>query len=135
MTDEEAAKGRGKTEASSILVAMHHGMWMAEGKSKRERKGRSVKSDGSLILSWIPFQHPTIVFLLFLYLSTLVSVFSPLSHLSIIPILSTFIIFYCVLYLFRFLVSSTFPFIHVFTESFIPFTRTSHLTSLKLVPL
>jgi hypothetical protein len=26
MTDEEAARGTGRTEASSILVAMHHGM-------------------------------------------------------------------------------------------------------------
>jgi len=31
MTDEEASSGMGKTEASSILAAMHHGMWMVEG--------------------------------------------------------------------------------------------------------
>jgi hypothetical protein len=34
---------------------MHHGMWMVEGKSKQERKGWSIKSDGSLILSENPF--------------------------------------------------------------------------------
>jgi hypothetical protein len=49
MTDEEASSGMGKTEASSILAAMHHGMWMVEGKSKRDRKGQSIKSDGSPI--------------------------------------------------------------------------------------
>jgi len=31
MTDEEASSGMRETEASSILAAMHHGMWMVEG--------------------------------------------------------------------------------------------------------
>lgn len=98
---------------------MHHGMWMVEGKSKRQRKGRSVKSDGSLILSGIPFQHPTIVFLLLLYPSTLVSLFySPLSHLSFFPISLRLLCSIVFFYLFRFLVCFTFPFIHLFPISF-----------------
>lgn len=101
MTDEEAAGGAGRTEASSILVAMHHGMWMVEGRCKLDRKGRNTKSDGSPILSGDPFPtsdhsvssfaisiHPCLFSFLFLL---------PLSHLSLIPIFCTFIIFYCIL--------------------------------------
>ena len=39
MTDERAPRVRGKTEASSILVAMHHGMWMVAVKARGEKRG------------------------------------------------------------------------------------------------
>jgi len=41
MTDEEASSGMGKTEASSILVAMHHGMWMVEGQASGIEKDKA----------------------------------------------------------------------------------------------
>jgi len=41
MTDEEASSGMGKTEASSILAAMYHGMWMVEDQASGIEKDKA----------------------------------------------------------------------------------------------